>query len=115
MSCAVATQADTSSNQAIKDPGRLRRGNSNLGKILSQDDLWLPDVCGCNLWLRALPEYSCFPTSSDLKQKVAPVRSQQMLSEATHFRLFNLRLSLPLFLFSQIVSRSALNELDFQP
>jgi hypothetical protein len=34
MSCAVATEADTSSNQAIKDPGRQRRGYSNLGKIL---------------------------------------------------------------------------------
>jgi hypothetical protein len=33
MSYDVATWADTSSNQAIKDPGQLRRGYSNLGKI----------------------------------------------------------------------------------
>jgi hypothetical protein len=62
------------------------------------------------LWLRALPEYSRFPTSSDQKQKVALAWP----SEVTHFRLFNFRLSLPMFLFSQIVLRSALNEPDFQ-
>jgi hypothetical protein len=50
-----------------------------------------------------------------------PIRSkkwpcaQPNASEATHFWLFNFQLSLPLFLFSQIVLRSALNELDFQP
>jgi hypothetical protein len=30
----VATGANTSSNQAIKDPGQWRCGYSNLGKIL---------------------------------------------------------------------------------
>jgi len=34
MSYAVATWADTSSNQAIKDPGQRRCGYSNLGKIV---------------------------------------------------------------------------------
>jgi hypothetical protein len=31
---AVATRADTSSNQAIKDPGQQRCDYSNLGKIV---------------------------------------------------------------------------------
>jgi hypothetical protein len=31
---AVATKADTSSNQAIKDPGQRRCSYSNLGKIV---------------------------------------------------------------------------------
>jgi hypothetical protein len=31
---AVATVADTSSNQAIKDPGQRRCGYSNLGEIV---------------------------------------------------------------------------------
>jgi hypothetical protein len=34
MSYAIATWADTSSNQAIKDPTERRCGYSNLGKIL---------------------------------------------------------------------------------
>jgi len=34
MSYAVATRADTSSNQAIKDPGQRRCGYSNLGKTV---------------------------------------------------------------------------------
>jgi hypothetical protein len=34
MSYDVATQANTSSNQAIKDPGQWRCGYSNLGKIV---------------------------------------------------------------------------------
>jgi hypothetical protein len=33
MSYDIATWADTSSNQASKDPGQQRRGYSNLGKI----------------------------------------------------------------------------------
>jgi hypothetical protein len=33
MSCDVATWADTSSNQASKDPSKLHRGYRNLGKI----------------------------------------------------------------------------------
>jgi len=45
MSCDVATWADTSSNQAIKDPGQRRCGSSNLGKFIN---LWLR-----RLWLRA--------------------------------------------------------------
>jgi hypothetical protein len=31
---AIVTKADTSSNQAIKDPGQRRCGYSNLGKIV---------------------------------------------------------------------------------
>jgi hypothetical protein len=34
MLCDVATWADTSSNQAIKDLGQRRCGYSNLGKLL---------------------------------------------------------------------------------
>ena len=34
MSYDVATRVDTSSNQAIKDPGQRRCGYSNLGKIV---------------------------------------------------------------------------------
>jgi hypothetical protein len=34
LSYAVAIWADTSSNQAIKDPGQRRCGYSNLGKII---------------------------------------------------------------------------------
>jgi hypothetical protein len=56
-----------------------------------------------------------FPDILRSEAKSGPMRSQQLLSEATHFRLFNFRLSLPMFLFSQIILRSALNDLDFQP
>jgi hypothetical protein len=34
MSCEVATWAVTSSNQASKDPGQLRRGYSNPSKFI---------------------------------------------------------------------------------
>jgi len=34
MSYAITTEADTSFNRAIKDPGQWRCGYSNLGKIL---------------------------------------------------------------------------------
>jgi hypothetical protein len=34
MSYAVATRADTSSNQAIKDPNQRRCSYSNIGKIV---------------------------------------------------------------------------------
>jgi hypothetical protein len=44
-----------------------------------------------------------FPDILQLEAKSGPVCSQQMLTEATHFRLFNFRLSFAIFLFSQIV------------
>ncbi len=43
-----ATLANTSSNQAIKDPGQRRCGYSNLGKIIVIK-LWR-----LNMWLRGL-------------------------------------------------------------
>jgi hypothetical protein len=55
MSEAVATWADTSSNQAIKDPGEPRCGYSNLGKIISVPFVAAPDFAG----------NPRFPTSSE--------------------------------------------------
>ncbi len=52
-----------------------------------------------------------FPDILRSDAKSGPVRSQQLLLKR---RLFNFRLSLPMFLFSQFVLRFALNELDFQ-
>jgi hypothetical protein len=59
----------------------------------------------------------CIPVSRHppIRSKKWPCAQPTTASEATHFRLFNFRLSPPMFLFSQIVLRSALNELDFQP
>jgi hypothetical protein len=57
-----------------------------------------------------------FPVSRHppIRSKKWPCAQPINASEAMHFRLFNFRLSLPLFLFSQIILRSALNELNFQ-
>ena len=64
MSCAVATQADTSSNQASKDPGQLRRGNSNLGKILIKF-IATKYIAAIFVSAYILPENSYFPISSN--------------------------------------------------
>jgi hypothetical protein len=52
----VATRVDTSSNQAIGDPGQRRCGYSNLGKIVT--NMWLRnlwDVCSCERSCRKIP------------------------------------------------------------
>jgi hypothetical protein len=108
MSCTIATEADTSSNQASKDPGHCVVAIVTSVKFYRKK-IFGCRACGCDLWLRALPKIPRFPISSDQRQKW-PCAQPTSASEATHFRL-----SLPLFHFSQIVLRSALNELDFQP
>jgi len=44
MSCAIAKKANTSSNQASKDPGQQRCGYSNLGKIVINGGLHVADL-----------------------------------------------------------------------
>jgi len=59
MSYEVATEADTSSNQAIKDPGQWRCGYSNLCKIDYNC------VAAMFVAVRTLPENSRSPISSN--------------------------------------------------
>jgi hypothetical protein len=61
---AIAIEANTFSNRAIKDPGQWRCGYSNLGKILIKF-VAAKRVAATFVATRTLPENSCFPTSSD--------------------------------------------------
>jgi hypothetical protein len=65
MSHDVATKDDTSSNQAIKDPGQRRCGYSNLGKIIC-NKICGCDVCGCAYLAGKFP----FPDILRPEQKV---------------------------------------------
>jgi hypothetical protein len=65
MSYAVATWADTSSNQAIKDPGQRRCGYSNLGKIVIKS-VAAKRVAATFVAARDLAGNFRFPTSSEL-------------------------------------------------
>ena len=87
MSYAVATQADTSSNQAIKDPGQWRCGYNNLGKIVIK---YVP-ACG-----RSAGK-SRFPTSSEQGKKWPAVPRDRGPSEPSpplnpHLHLIALQL-----------------------
>jgi hypothetical protein len=64
MLCDVTRWADTSSNQASKDPSQLRCGSSNLGKFIN---LWLR-----RLWLRVACWKIPFPDILRPKQKWQP-------------------------------------------
>ena len=64
MSYAIVTWADTSSNQAIKDPDQRWCGYSNLSKILIKS-VAAKRVAATFVAARTLPENSCVPTSSD--------------------------------------------------
>jgi hypothetical protein len=95
MSYDVATWADTSFNQASKDPGQLRRGYSNLGKIYCINTV-IPvaaKIVDATLVAekgRILPENSRFPTSSD--QPKVPGSNH-------HFQLVTSSFSIPTYLF----------------
>jgi hypothetical protein len=73
MSYAVATWADTSSNQAIKDPGQRRCGYSNLGKIVTKS-VAVKRVAATFVAARDLAGKSRFPTSPEQSKKW-PVRA----------------------------------------
>jgi hypothetical protein len=60
----VATQANTSSNQAIKDPGQRRCGYSNLGKIVIKS-VAAKRVAATFVAARDLAVKFRFPTSSE--------------------------------------------------
>jgi hypothetical protein len=67
MSYVVATQADTSSNQASKDSCQRWCGYSNLGKVIVIKSVAAKHVAARLVAMRILPENSCFPTSSRLQ------------------------------------------------
>jgi hypothetical protein len=84
MLCDVATWADTSFNQAIKDLGRRRCGYSNLGK---------PLVIKSGVVARTLPEIP-FPDILRPEQKVALCAASKIDRlllgvRNAHFRLFH--------------------------
>ena len=95
MSCTIATEANTSSNQASKDPGYCIVAIVNSVKFYRKKNFGCR-ACGCDLWLGALPK---FPVARHppIRSKSGPVHSQQMLLKRRTFRLFNFRLSLPAF------------------
>jgi hypothetical protein len=98
MSYGAATLADTSSNQAIKDPRQWRCGYSNLGKIIVIKSGC--DVCGCAYLAGKFP----FPDILRLEQKVGLCAANNA-SVATNFRLFTSNLSFPqIFLRSTVKS-----------
>jgi hypothetical protein len=100
MSCAVATQADTSSNQASKDPGHC------VVAIVTSVKFYRNLAAG-----RVAATCGYAPC----QKKKWPCAQPTNASEATHFRLFNFRLSLPLFLISQIVLQSLAKSVSSLP
>ena len=72
MSYDVATRVNTSSNQAIKDPGQRRCSYSNLGKIVIQSGL-------LNVWLRRLWLREILPENSASRHR--PTRAKSGLCE----------------------------------
>jgi hypothetical protein len=79
MSYAVAIWANTSSNQAIKDPGQRRCGYSNLGKIVIKF-VAAKRIAATFVAVRDLAGKSRFPISSEQSKKL-PVRSSPSFSD----------------------------------